>query len=108
VIRNKIFFFGGVERLQEDLGTTVITAVPTAAARSGTVSPVVRPYLDLYPLPNGRDLGSGIGQYTYEFARVTRENFVQGRIDVALSDKDLLFVRHTYDGSRQVSPVASA
>ena len=107
VIRNKIFFFGGVERLQEDLGTTVITAVPTAAARSGTVSPVVRPYLDLYPLPNGRDLGSGIGQYTYEFARVTRENFVQGRIDVALSDKDLLFVRHTYDGSRQVSPVAS-
>jgi len=107
VIRNKIFFFGGVERLQEDLGTTVITAVPTAAARSGTVSPVVRPYLDLYPLPNGRDLGSGIGQYTYEFARVTRENFLQGRIDMALSDKDLLFVRHTYDGSRQVSPVAS-
>ena len=107
VIRNKIFFFGGVERLQEDLGTTVITAVPTAAARSGTVNPLVRPYLDLYPLPNGRDLGSGIGQYTYEFARVTRENFLQGRIDMALSDKDLLFVRHTYDGSRQVSPVAS-
>src|SRR5256712_4450610 len=107
VIRNKIFFFGGVERLQEDLGTTVITAVPTAAARSGTVNPVVRPYLDLYPLPNGRDLGSGIGQYTYEFSRVTRENFLQGRIDVELSDKDLLFVRHTYDGSRQVPPVAS-
>ena len=107
VVPNKIFFFGGVERLQEDLGTTVITAVPTAAARVGTVNPVVRPYLDLYPLPNGRDLGPGIGQYTYEFTRVTRENFLQGRIDVALSDKDLLFVRHTYDGSRQVSPVAS-
>jgi len=107
VIPNRMFFFGGVERLQEDLGTTVITAVPTAAARAGTVNPVVRPYLDLYPLPNGRDLGPGIGQYTYEFTRVTRENFLQGRIDVELSDKDLLFVRHTYDGSRQVSPVAS-
>src|SRR2546422_2946647 len=82
VIRNKIFFFGGVERLQEDLGTTVITAVPTAAARAGTVNPVVRPFVDLYPLPNGRDLGPGIGQYTYEFTRVTRENFLQGRIDV--------------------------
>ena len=68
---------------------------------------MIRPYLDLYPLPNGRDLGPGIGQYTYQFARVTRENFLQGRIDLALSDKDLLFVRHTYDGSRQVSPVAS-
>src|SRR5712691_54626 len=107
VVRNKIFFFGGVERLQEDLGTTVITAVPSAAARAGTVNPAVRPYLDLYPLPNGRALGPGIGQYTYEFTRVTRENFLQGRIDMALSDKDLLFVRHTYDGSRQVSPVAS-
>ncbi|PYQ97362.1 MAG: hypothetical protein DMF96_14990, partial [Acidobacteria bacterium] len=107
VVRNKIFFFGGVERLQEDLGTTVITAVPTAAARAGTVNPVVRPYLDLYPLPNGRDLGPGIGQHTYEFTRVTRENFLQGRIDMELSNKDSLFVRHTYDGSRQVSPVAS-
>src|SRR5262245_13400619 len=107
LVPNKVFFFGGAERLQEDLGTTVITAVPTAAARVGTVNPAVRPYLDLYPQPNGRDLGAGIGQYTYEFTRVTRENFLQGRIDVALSDKDLLFVRHTYDGSRQVSPVAS-
>src|SRR5437773_5972168 len=107
IVKNRIFFFGGYERLQEDLGTTVITAVPTAAARAGAVNPVVRPYLDLYPLPNGRDLGPGIGQYTYEYNRATRENFVQGRVDVQLSNKDSLFVRHTYDGSRQVSPVSS-
>jgi hypothetical protein len=42
VVRNRIFFFGGFERLQEDLGMTVITAVPTAAARAGAVNPVVR------------------------------------------------------------------
>ena len=105
--RNKIFFYGGYERLQEDLGQTIITAVPTLAARAGNVNPSVKPYLDLYPAPNGRDLGPGIGQYTYEFTRVTRENFFQGRIDVELSDSDLLFVRHTYDGSRQVSPISS-
>ena len=107
VVRNKVFFFGGFERLQEDLGTTVITAVPTAAARLGSVNPLVKPYLDLYPLPNGRELGPGVGEYTYEFTRTTRENFLQGRVDIALSDKDQVFVRHTYDGSRQVSPVAS-
>jgi carboxypeptidase family protein/TonB-dependent receptor-like protein len=107
VIRNRVFFFGGFERLQEDLGQTITTAVPTLAARSGVVNPAVRPYLDLYPLPNGRDLGPGIGQYNYEFARVTRENFGQGRVDVELSDKDLVFVRYTYDGSSQVSPVWS-
>ena len=107
VVQNRIFFFGGYERLQEDLGQTVITAVPTAAARAGAVNPAVRSYLDLYPLPNGRDLGPGIGQYNYEFSRVTRENFLQGRIDVELSDKDLVFVRHTYDGARQVLPVST-
>src|SRR5262245_29755790 len=47
--RNKVFFFGGYERLQEDLGQTIITAVPTASARTGVVNPAVRPYLDLYP-----------------------------------------------------------
>ena len=98
IVRNRVFFYGGFERLQEDLGTTVITAVPTAAARMGLVNPAVRPYLDLYPLPNGPDLGPGIGQYAYEFNRATRENFAQGRVDVELSDKDLLFVRYTYDG----------
>src|SRR5262245_20395099 len=107
IVRNRVFFYGGFERLQEDLGTTVITAVPTAAARTGLVNPAVRPYLDLYPLPNGPDLGPGIGQYAYEFNRATRENFAQGRVDVELSDKDLLFVRYTYDGSSQVSPVAT-
>jgi len=107
IVRNRVFFFGGYERLQEDLGTTVITAVPTAGARAGAVNAAVRPYLDLIPLPNGRDLGPGIGQYTYEMNRVTRENFAQGRVDVQLSNKDSLFVRHTYDGSRQVAPVSS-
>ncbi|MGH9258273.1 MAG: carboxypeptidase regulatory-like domain-containing protein [Vicinamibacterales bacterium] len=107
IVRNRIFFYGGFERLQEDLGTTVITAVPTAAARMGAVNPAVRPYLDLYPLPNGPDLGPGIGQYSYEFNRATRENFAQGRVDIELSEKDLLFVRHTYDGSSQLSPVSS-
>ena len=105
--KNKIFFFGGYERLQEDLGQTVVTAVPTAAARAGIVSPLVRPYLDLYPLPNGRDLGAGVGQYNYAFSRVTRENFLQGRVDIDLSNKDVLFVRHTYDGAKQVYPLAT-
>src|SRR5205823_3751380 len=81
--------------------------VPTAAARGGQVAPAVKPYLDLYPLPNGRDLGNGIGQYSYPFTRATREHFLQGRIDMQLSARDLLFVRHTYDRSRQVFPTAT-
>jgi len=108
IVKNRVFFFGGYERLQEDLGQTIITAVPTAAVRAGTVNPAVRPYLDLYPLPNGPSLGPDIAQYTYAFTRTTRENFLQGRVDVQLSNKDVLFVRHTYDRTRQVFPSVGA
>ena len=106
ILKNRLFFFGGVERLQEDLGVTTPTFVPNAAARSGTlfpISPVMAPYLALYPAPNGANVGvdTGIGVFSYEFNQPTRENFYQGRVDYMLSDKDSLFARHTYDGAGQ-------
>ncbi len=84
--KNRLFFFGGVERLQEDLGVTTPTFVPNAAARSGAlfpISPVMVPYLALYPAPNGGDVGvdTGIGIFSHESNQPTRENFYQGRID---------------------------
>src|SRR5713101_7236916 len=33
--KNRVFFFGGYERLQEDLGITLTTTVPNAAVRAG-------------------------------------------------------------------------
>src|SRR4029434_4246177 len=48
IVKNRVFFFGGYERLQEDLGQTIITAVPTAGVRTGARNPGVRSYLDLY------------------------------------------------------------
>ena len=102
--RNRLFFFGGVERLQEDLGVTNSSFVPSNASRSGAlapINPVVRPYLDLYPMPNGSEVGAGIALYTYEINQPTRETFYQGRLDYTLSEKDSLFGRYTYDGADQ-------
>jgi hypothetical protein len=104
--KNRLFFFGGVERLQEDLGVTTTTFVPNQAARSGDlfpISPLARPYLDLFPVSNGDDIGvnTGIGVFTYELNQPTRENFYQGRLDYTISDNDSLFVRYTYDGADQ-------
>src|SRR5439155_15413840 len=67
--RNRLFFFGGVERLQEDLGVTYSSFVPSEAARAAAlflINPVVRPYLDLYPLPNGSEGGGGSERFTSE------------------------------------------
>lgn len=103
---NRLFFFGGVERLQEDLGLTTTAFVPNEAARSGAlfpINPIVAPYLRLFPAPNAGDASAaqGIGIFTYAFNQPTRENFYQGRIDYTISDTDSLFVRHTYDGADQ-------
>lgn len=109
--RDRLFFFGGVERLQEDLGITNVTTVPTEATRSGAlgpINPVVRPYLDMYPLPNGRQLSGSIAEHNYEFNNPTRENFVQGRVDYTLSQADSFFARYTYDGANQTIPLGFA
>jgi hypothetical protein len=106
--RNRVFFFGGYERLQEDLGLTLITFVPNAAARAGSVNPAVVPYLNLYPMPNGADMGGGVAQYVYTFNRPTRENFGQGRADIQISEKHALFVRHTIDKAHQLLPAGGA
>jgi hypothetical protein len=104
--KNRLFFFGGIERLQEDLGITSTAFVPTEAARSGALSPlnpVVSPYVTLFPAPNAGEVNAaqGIGVFTYEFNQPTRENFYQGRVDYTLSDKDALFARYTFDGADQ-------
>jgi YD repeat-containing protein len=104
--KNRLFFFGGVERLQEDLGVTTTTFVPNDAARSGAFAPIgaaAAPYLNLFPRANGPDVGvgTGIGVFSYELNQPTRENFYQGRMDYTVTDQDTIFVRYTYDGADQ-------
>src|SRR2546427_8366941 len=104
--KNRLFFFGGVERLQEDLGLTSPAFVPNEAARSGAlfpINPIMAPYLNLYPAPNAGEASAaqGIGIFTYEFNQPTRENFYQGRFDYTVSEKDSLFARYTSDGADQ-------
>lgn len=106
IARNRLFFFGGVERLEEDLGVTTTSFTLNAAARSGAlfpINPAVAPYIALYPAANGGDVGAntGIGILTYELNQPTRENFYQGRIDYTLTENDSLFARYTYDGADQ-------
>jgi hypothetical protein len=106
IAKNRLFFFGGVERLQEDLGITTTAFVPSDAARSGAlfpVNPVMAPYLKLFPAANAGNAGTAqdIGVFTYELNQPTRENFLQGRLDYRLSDTDSLFARFTHDGADQ-------
>jgi outer membrane receptor protein involved in Fe transport len=109
--KDKTFFFAGYEGLRQGLGTTLIATVPTALARQGIlptgtvkVNPVVVPYLNLYPLPNGRDFGDGTAQFLSAPTIVTNEDNVMGRVDHQLTAKTALFARYTFDQDSVNSP----
>lgn len=104
VKKDKIFYFGGYEGLRQRLGQTLIARVPTAAAREGRlptgtvqVADSIKPYLALWPLPNGRDFGDGTAEFISSRSATTGENFWVVRTDFNLTDRDSLFVRFSFD-----------
>ena len=112
IVRNQLFFFGSYEGLRERLGTTRFARVPNANAHNGllpaaagglrqvTIHPRFRPYFDLlYPLPNGRDFGDGTAELIHAPTEPTSENFIVGKIDYNLNQKDLLNIRVSSDKS---------
>ncbi|MCZ6770304.1 MAG: TonB-dependent receptor, partial [Acidobacteria bacterium] len=122
VIKNKIFLFGSYEGLVERLGAPSNTIVPTADGRLGigvgsggsdiAVLPSVVPYLNLYPLPNGRlfPLGlcpptcDGTGEFVSNPSQPTDQTYFTIRYDQQFSEADSLFVRYTYDNAEFINP----
>ncbi len=108
--KDRTFFFGSYEALKERLGVTQTYSVPDAGARQGilpnpatgqvqtiAVVPAVKPFLDSYPLPNGRNFQNGIGEFVRAQSLATNENFFTVRVDHTLSAKDSLFGRYMFD-----------
>ena len=113
ITRDRTFFFQTYEGLRQSRPITELGTVPTAAARLGdlngdgvaevSVDPVVVPHLRLYPLPNGPDLGQGIGRYSRPVANVQRQEYAQGRLVYNFSDAGSLFGRYTIDDAKQTT-----
>jgi hypothetical protein len=104
IIRDKTFFFGSAEWLRERLGLSQRSTWPNQAARNGilpsgpvVVSDAVRPYLDLLPLPNGRDFGDGTGEHVFADSQPTNEDFFVGKIDHIFSERHSVFGRYTFN-----------
>jgi len=111
--KNKTFFFFNYEGLREDLSSTTVTTVPSAAARIGqlvsgkvTVNPSVAPFLNIYPLPNGPVSGD-TGVYSFVSAAVTPVDLYTGRIDHKFSDYDTMHGTFLVMNSTTTSPDAT-
>ncbi|HEX8150125.1 MAG TPA: TonB-dependent receptor, partial [Pyrinomonadaceae bacterium] len=131
VSKDRLFFFAGYESLRENLGRTVRTVTPDLDARAGlvtrcnitpatgqacpeanvvrttvAVSPVVRPFLDAFPLPNlgASRVAGNLAAYTFGFDQQVRQHFLQGRVDYNRSTRDQFFARYTFDDADQLLP----
>ncbi len=103
VRKDRTFYFGTYEGLREDKGKTTAAIVPDLAARQRAV-PAVRPWLALFPEPNGIAFGDGGAEYNSAPMRVSRQDFFLVRMDHKISDKDSLFVRYNFSDAVQNDP----
>ena len=112
VLKNKVFYLVNVEALRENYARTSRVATLSDDARRGVlptrvtipISVVTRPYLDLYPVANGRVLGGGAAEYISAAATNTRETFVAGKLDYAMNDRWRMAGRYTFDTGEQTLP----
>jgi hypothetical protein len=97
IVRDRTFFFGSYEGLRQDRGLTTIATVPSRATRARTdISPVTRPYLMLYPEPNGRETDA-TGLYSVQVTSPTHENYAVGKVDHTISNAHSLSARYSWD-----------
>ena len=114
--RNSLFFMVNYEGIRQRRGHTRRLVVPNAAAREGLlpdgagglrpvpVAEEVRPYLDLYPLPNGQDFGDGTGEYIAQTQPTISENFLNSRMDWLLSATARLGGRYSFSAASSADP----
>jgi hypothetical protein len=84
-----------------------ITHVPTLTTRQ-TAPAEIQPFLNAFPIPNGRDLGNGLAEFNASFADPTSLDTTSIRIDHAVKSKLLLFGRYNHAPSEVAARRGSA
>lgn len=101
--RNKLFFLGNYEGIRDTTSRTVRPATLAVAPRA-TAAPSVRPFLAVYPLPNGRDFGDGSAEFIAERSRSITENYFAGKLDWVPTDRLRFNGRYTWDRASNSVP----
>jgi hypothetical protein len=94
VRRNHTFFFLSYEGMRLRQPSAWIAAVPSLESRQ-TAPEWSRPAMDLFPAPNGPELGPGVQEWTGRNKRPSRLDTASLRIDHALSSRITTFARFT-------------
>ena len=109
IFKDRTFFFADYEGLRQSLSQTSNVTVPSQNAHNGnlvagnvTVSPLVAPFLALFPLPQ-TSVGD-TGTYSFVAKQITNEDFATGRLDHKISASDNFFATFLWDQGTQQNP----
>jgi hypothetical protein len=105
IVRNKTFFFFSYEGLRLRQPQFAIASSPTIAVRSATPARL-KPFVNAFPVPNGRDLGNGFAESFAAYSNPSSLNATSIRIDHAIGNSVSLFGRFNYASSEKVSRTA--
>jgi len=119
--KDKVFAFGNYEGFRQRLGTSKVDIVPDEQARrgllpdaSGVYAPVpnldprMLPYMVLWPVPNGPNLGGGQALAFANPKQLIREEFGTVRLDYNASDQDTLSGTYTIDDGDIETPLENS
>jgi hypothetical protein len=96
--KDRTFFFFSYEGLRLRQPATLQTAVPDAASRQQAPA-AMQPYLKVYPIANGPELGPGLAQFNAGYSNPSTLNAYSIRLDHAINSKLNLFGRYNYSPS---------
>ena len=93
--KNRAFFFFSYEGLRLRLPQTAQTVVPSLAARQAAPA-AIRPFLNAFPRPNGRDLVNNFSEFTASYSDPSSLDAVSLRTDFIANSKLTFFARYNY------------
>jgi len=94
IYKDKTFFFVSYEGLRLRLPQTVVSDVPSLAAREAAV-PAVQPLLNAFPVPNGAALPGSLAEFTGSYSDPSTVDTGSVRVDHTLNSKVTIFGRYS-------------
>ena len=91
IVKNHTFFFVSYEKLKLLAPESVISDVPDVPTRLAAQANL-QPFLNVFPIPTGIDLGSGSAEYRAVLSNPSNSNFTTVRVDQILNPKTNLFL----------------
>lgn len=98
IIKDKTFFFFSYEGLRLRQPQAASTTVPSLSARTAA-SAAVAPLLNMFPIPNGADLGNGTAPFNSTYSNPSSLDTYGFRLDQAITSKLNFFARYSYSRS---------